>query len=243
MASINDLGQVLARCRGCHGGNSRFEFSVNGSELGVVVTRGPMPGQSFWVPVPTDYQNRLYRCVGCGIGALGVIRMERTGGKYPGEIAELISFYPEAKERLPLPRAVPEGIQKEFREAELCLETGCYRAAAALFRSALDKTLLANGYKAGRSNLKAQIDEAAKDGVITAARKKRAHEDIRVLGNDILHDEWRSLSESDVEPAHRYIQRILEDLYDDRESVLKELVAVGRTPEDGKPNTDPGPPR
>jgi hypothetical protein len=191
-------------------------------------------------PVPTDYQHRLYRCVGCGIGALGVVRMENVGGKYPGAIAELISFYPEAKETLPLPKAVPEGIQKEFREAEACLETGCYRAAAALFRSALDKTLLANGYKTGRSNLRTQIDEAAKDGVITAARKKRAHDDIRVLGNDILHDEWRALTEADVEPAHRYIQRILEDLYHDRESVLKELAAAGRTPEDTKPGSNPG---
>jgi hypothetical protein len=166
--------------------------------------------------------------------------MEEVGGQYPRHVAELISFYPEAKERLPLPEAVPEGIQKEFREAELCLETGCCRAAAALFRSALDKTLLANGYKTGRSNLKTRIDEAAKDGVITAARKKRAHEDIRVLGNDILHDEWRVLTEQDVEPAHHYIQRILEDLYDDRESVLKELIAAGRTPDDANPSSTPG---
>jgi hypothetical protein len=240
LASINDLGQVLAPCRGCQGGYSRFEFSANGSEFGVVVTRGTTPGYNPWSSVPTDYQHRLYRCVGCGLGALGVIRMETVGGKYPVDISELVSFYPEAKERLPLPKAVPEGIQREFREAELCLDTRCYRAAAVLFRSALDKTLLANGYRAGGSNLKIQIDEAAKDGVITAARKKRAHEDIRVLGNDIVHDEWRVLAEEDVEPAHRYIQRILEDLYDDRESVLKELAAAGRTPEDAKPSSGPG---
>jgi uncharacterized protein DUF4145 len=122
-------------------------------------------------------------------------------------------------------------IQHEFREAERCLEHECYRAAAALFRSVLDKTLKANGYKSGHKvNLQVQIDEAAKDGVITEARKKRAHEDIRVLGNDILHDDWRELTEDDVEPAHRYTQRILEDLYDDRPSVLKQLLAAGRKP-------------
>lgn len=240
MASINDLGQMLAQCRGCNGGYSRFEFSVGGSELGVVVSRGTKPGSTPWNPEVTDYQYRLYRCVGCGIGALGILQMSRINGFFPDEVTAIVSFYPEAGERLPLPEAVPEGIQREFREAELCLETGCYRAAAALFRSALDKTLLANGYKTGRSNLSRQIDEAAKDGVITAARKKRAHEDIRVLGNDILHDEWRELTQDDVEPAHRYIQRILEDLYDDRDSVLKELADAGRTPEDAKPSSAPG---
>lgn len=239
MASINDLGQILARCRGCQGGYSRFEFEARGKEIGVVISKDPKPGSNPWNPVLTDYHYRLYRCVGCGMGALGILRMKRSDGQYPGDVAELLHFYPEAKDRLPLPEAVPEGIQEEFREAERCLEAGCYRAAAALFRSALDKTLLANGYKSGRkSTLAAQIDEAAKDRIITEARKKRAHEEIRVLGNDILHDEWRELTEEDVEPAHHYIQRILEDLYDDRESVLKQLAEAGRTPEDADKNDE-----
>jgi hypothetical protein len=43
----------------------------------------------------------------------------------------------------------------------------------------LEKTLKSNGYVKG--TLEAKIDEAAGDGVITEARSKRAHEDIRVL--------------------------------------------------------------
>ena len=34
---------------------------------------------------------------------------------------------------------------------------------------------------------------AAGDGAISQPRKKRAHEDIRVLGNDVLHDDWNEI--------------------------------------------------
>jgi hypothetical protein len=73
------------------------------------------------------------------------------------------------------------------------------------------------------------IDEAASDGAITTARSIRAHEEIRVLGNDVLHDEWRQISQEEFDLSHRYTQRILEDLYDDRHSVLKLLTARNRT--------------
>jgi hypothetical protein len=73
-----------------------------------------------------------------------------------------------------------------------------------------------------------RIDEAAADGTITAARSKRAHEDIRVLGNDVLHDEWREVTEDEFDEAHHYAQRILEDFYDDRPTVEALLIEKGR---------------
>jgi len=110
-----------------------------------------------------DY--RLFRCAGCGGGALGVV--EYYGQHYRVKLA-LRSFHPEAKERLALPKSVPDGIVKEFREGELCLEAGCFLATARMFRSVLDKTLRANGYKDKRgTTLEQQIDMAANDGVIT----------------------------------------------------------------------------
>ncbi len=117
----------------------------------------------------------------------------------------------------------------------MCVEHDCYRAGAALFRSVLDKTMRANGYKTKEAkNLRDQIDEAAADGVITAARQRRAHEEVRVLGNDVLHDDWHQISLEDVEAAHHYVQRILEDVYDDRDSVLKLLRNAARVPEEDK---------
>jgi hypothetical protein len=87
------------------------------------------------------------------------------------------------------------------------------RAASALFRSVLEKTLKTNGYTKGNDtslkDLQKRIDAAATDGVITDARRKKAHEDIRALGNDVLHDDWREVTDAEVEDAHRYTQRIL----------------------------------
>jgi len=172
---------------------------------------------------------RLARCTGCGSGALITLLQS---SQYDGGAPDLIDFYPEAEGRLEIPDGVPEGIVREFREGEECGEAKCYRAAAAMFRSVLDKTLRANGYKEKRgTNLEQQIDAAARDGVITAARQKRAHEEIRVLGNDVLHEEWREVTAEDVRAARQYAQRVLEDFYDDRPSVVALLREKGRTPD------------
>jgi hypothetical protein len=105
-----------------------------------------------------------------------------------------------------------------------------------MFRSVLDKTLRANGYKVKNgTTLEQQIDMAAADGVITPARSRRAHEEIRVLGNDVLHDEWHEIAVEDVEAARHYAQRVLEDFYDDRNSVLTQLRSAGRVPDEDKP--------
>lgn len=155
---------------------------------------------------------------------------------FPSGRFELHDFHQEVSEILALPPSTPLGIEAEFREAEKCLSNTCYRAAAGMFRSVLDKTLRANGYKLkGGTNLQQQIDMAANDGIITAARQRRAHDEVRVLGNDVLHDEWREIPPGDVEAAHHYVQRILEDFYDDRPSTLAVLRAKGRVPDEDKP--------
>ena len=203
------------------------------TQFGVVTRKVPHLTESHGT---TPFEFRLFRCAGCGMGALGRIRLMGRNNGFPADIWELVSFTPEAKERLSLPKAVPQGLVNEFREAEQCLEAACYRAAAALFRSVLDKTMRANGYhEKPLRNLAMQIDAAATDGVVTPARQRRAHEEVRVLGNDILHDEWRKIGEADVQLAHHYTQRVLEDFYDDRDSVLKQLRAASRVPDEDKP--------
>ncbi len=87
-----------------------------------------------------------------------------------------------------------------------------------------------------------RIDAAAADGVITAARQRKAHDDIRALGNDVLHDDWREVEADEVEDAHRYMQRILEDLYDDRATVEGILRAKGKLPPAARPAAPAGPP-
>ena len=79
------------------------------------------------------------------------------------------------------------------------------------------------------TTLAERIDKAAADGAITAARSRRAHENIGVLGNDVLHDEWREVTEAEFDQAHHYAQRILEDFYDDRPSVEALLIEKKRS--------------
>jgi hypothetical protein len=66
--------------------------------------------------------------------------------------------------------------------------------------------------------------------VITEARKERAHQEVRVLGNDVLHDAWRAVDKDEAMLAHHYVQRVLEDFYDDRGTVEKLLTSTGRLP-------------
>jgi uncharacterized protein DUF4145 len=211
MAVINERGNVIAHCPTCDGAKSTFEHVGSRAELGHVTKVFPRDYRHF-----SEDQLRirfqLFRCTTCGAGALGVIKMMNVHASYPEDIWQLLDFYPEAKERLPLPKDVPAGIKREFREAELCSEAGCYRAASAMLRSVLDKTLRANGYNTRENkNLKQQIDAAATDGVITKSRQKRAHEEVRVFGNDVLHDDWQEIKEEDVNVSRQYLQRLLED--------------------------------
>jgi hypothetical protein len=211
-------GNVRAFCPEC-GALTTFEQRVGGQGYGSFERAG-VNGYGGKV-----YATRVYlllRCAGCGRG--GFATVHSTGGP-PSAMSE---FYPMSVQMEPLPNGTPNGIVAEYREAERCAGIGAWRAASALLRSALEKTLIANGYTNGR--LQAWIDTAAGDGVITAALQRRAHEDIRVLGNDVLHDEWREVNAEEYEVAHCYVQRIVEALYDTRAQVEAILIQRGRIP-------------
>ncbi|WP_316872040.1 DUF4145 domain-containing protein [Ralstonia mannitolilytica] len=224
MADLDtNTGNIRARCTTCDGALSMFvDATPDGHQIGLLRRQvSPTLVETY----------RLLRCLGCGAGAIAAHVEQRGSVQMP----VLMDFYPESKGSLNLPPDVPTGITKEFREGERCLASGCYRAAAGMFRSVLDKTLRANGYKEKRgTNLEQQIDAAAADGAITASRQRKAHDEIRVLGNDVLHEKWREIPEADVEAARQYAQRILEDFYDDRESVLALLRSKGRVPDEDR---------
>jgi len=176
------------------------------------------------------YMRVLYVASVCSrCGRAGLATIPDNGN---AQSAVLESFFPICADAAPLPTNVPPDIQAEFREAENCAASGANRAASALFRSVLEKTLKANGYVKGNDptlkDLQKRIDAAAADGIITDARRKRAHDEIRSLGNDVLHDDWRVVDDAEVEESHRYMQRILEDFYDDRPTVEAILRAKGK---------------
>ena len=214
---------VRAFCPDCEA-VAHFDYQGEGRELGYILINEnhQYEGQQY-----SRIHYRILQCSGCGRAGLAKFH---DRGNLP---AMLESFYPRALPASTIPTCVPEGIKNEYREAELCASGEAWRAASAMLRSTLEKTLKANGYLKG--TLQAKIDEAAADGVITAARSQKAHEDIRVLGNEVVHDDWREVTEEEVIAAIHYAQRVLEDLYDDRETVEKILVTKGRITAPSKP--------
>ncbi|MDO8648808.1 MAG: DUF4145 domain-containing protein [Candidatus Peregrinibacteria bacterium] len=206
---------VRARCPDCDGAVTTFEVSDGHKEFGHIRCERPHRHEGQTYPHAIY---RLVRCAGCGRGGIASI----CGGNHD----KLIEFFPRSINTLKLPNGLPDGIEAEFREAELSASVGAYRAASALFRSVLEKVLKANGYTEGK--LQQKIDAAAKDGVLTETRKKRAHEEIRVLGNEVVHDDWREVSSDEVDLAHGYAQRIIEDFYDDRATIEAILIAKKR---------------
>lgn len=208
---------VKANCPDCDGAVSIFNYlKPNSGEFGTLIIGEVHQYGS------TTYSRIVYKllsCSGCSRGAIAKFHVN-------DQIKTLETFYPRALETASLPEGVPENILNEYREAELCSSFEAWRAASALIRSTLEKTLKENGYNSG--TLEKKIDDAADDGIITDARKRKAHSDIRVLGNEIVHDEWREVDESEVSTALRYASRILEDFYDDRESVLEILTKKKR---------------
>jgi hypothetical protein len=232
--SYNPLENVvLAQCPEC---NSRTSFDTRGhsnSQLGaVIINRQHGFNNGSYSRVLWQF----FRCNSCSRGAVAKIH---DNGQSATAVLE--TFLPSAVQQSPLPAGVPKDIQTEFREAELVAAHGAFRAASALLRSVLEKTLTKNGYDEVEAtnekgvtfktkSLKHRIDTAADDGVITQARKRRVHDNIRVLGNDILHDDWREVTPGEYEDAHLYSQRILEDFYDDRRTVEGVLIAKERIP-------------
>ena len=197
-----------------------FEMQEEGKEFGSIVRERNV---SAYVG-GKKYRREIYklvRCSGCHRGGLAVFL---DNGQLNSGV--LLTLYPFGIDKAKLPEDVPKGIVNEYREAELCASANALRAASAMLRSALEKTLIANGYTKG--NLKSRINEASVDGIITDSRCKKAHEDVRVLGNDILHDEWRDINVEEYDSSHHYVQRILEDFYDDRETVVKLLESKKR---------------
>lgn len=53
---------------------------------------------------------------------------------------------------------------------------------------------------------------------------------MHVLGNQVVHDEWRIVTEEEVSSVLHYVQRVLKDPYDDRATVEAVLMARARLP-------------
>ena len=210
-----DRGNVRANCPDC-GVPTTFEYKGEGGELGSITVNHPEAPSPDTPKGPTRVVPTIYKLLRCSVCHRPGIATVVGNVNYTQAVL-LDSFWPAFTPAAVLPDRVPTGIVSEFREAERCLGAEALRAAAALLRSALEKTLKANGFH--ERNLYERIEAASRDGVITSARRQRAHDLVRTLGNDVLHDDWRPVDTEEAQSAHHYVGRVIEDLYDDRDTV------------------------
>lgn len=217
MKPIYINGNVRADCPDC-GLPTTFECRESSSrEFGSIFVNGPVQYEGY------TYSHIIYQLFRCSV-------CHRPGvAKIPADSHTegiLEWFWPTSIVPTKLPSNSPEGVHNEYREAEKCMSVEAWRGAAALLRSALEKTLTANGYD--EKDLYKKIEAAGQDGVITSARRQRAQDLVRTLGNDVLHLDWRLVTQQEVEDAHHYVGRIIEDFYDDRDTVESVLKANDR---------------
>ena len=213
-------GNVRADCPGC-GVPSTFEYrnpDEGGKEFGSVILN---KHHKYKNANYTRIIHKLLRCTVCNRPGVAKLHVDNV---YTQGVLEL--FWPSSITSAKLPDNAPDQIEKELREAESCMSVEAWRGAAALLRSALEKTLIENDYN--ERSLYQKIEAAGNDGIITSARRQRAQDLIRTLGNDVLHEEWRVVTREEVEDAHHYVARVIEDLYDDRATAEAVLTEKGR---------------
>jgi hypothetical protein len=201
-------GLIKCICPDCNA-IANFDYKSSSREFGYISIdkQHQYNGQNF-----SRIVYNLFSCTGCGRG--GIAKIHCNNSVLIGEVED---FYPVGIDKAKVPSSTPKEILVELHEAELCASVQAWRAGSAMLRSVLEKLLTLNGYSEKR--LVDKIDAANKDGIITDSRTQKAHNEIRVLGNDILHDEWKAVTEEDFTVAYHYCQRIIEDFYDDRNTV------------------------
>jgi len=211
-------GLIKCVCPDCNA-LANFDFKDSSREFGYVVTNKQhrYNGKHF-----SRIVYKLFSCTGCGRG--GIAKIHSNNNPQEGEVED---FYPVGIGKDNVPKNTPHEILAELNEAELCASVQAWRAGSAMLRSVLEKVLIQNGYS--EKKLLGKINAANKDGIITDSRTQKAHNEIRVLGNDILHDEWKAVTEEDFSIAYHYCQRIIEDFYDDRDTIENILKEKSRT--------------
>jgi Domain of unknown function (DUF4145) len=123
----------------------------------------------------------------------------------------LQAFYPLGKPNDSVDPAVPEKIQKDFKEALRCRWIDAHKATVTMCRRSIQTSCLDQGADR-KKKLVAQIDELAVKGIITEPLKQFAHE-IRLEGNDGAHPDPDGLEDVTPDDADDIIEFTREYLH------------------------------
>lgn len=147
---------------------------------------------------------RIEQCQNCG-GLL--ILLDGTGSAGRAEFLVYPTSVPAVDE------AVPQRIRDDYVEGVRCLDIRATKAAATLFRRALQQVMIDQGAEGRTLNL--QVQDLAQKGQLPPSLVEMADE-IRLWGNLGAHPDSDGLDEIDrggVQAGREFLDRVFEWLY------------------------------
>ena len=126
----------------------------------------------------------------------------------------LRAVYPSGKPNENLEEGIPDSIALDFKEALRCRWVNAFKATVTMCRRAIQASCLEK--KANpKKKLTEQIDEVAKNGLITEPLRLFAHE-VRLEGNDGAHpdpDGLNNVTENDADAIIAFTREDLHHVY------------------------------
>jgi len=116
---------------------------------------------------------------------------------------EIQNVYPFAKFELESTATIPQDVREDFREAGICLGSGCYRASLVMSRRVLQRCLKAQG--CNQPKLVNAIEHAVSTGILRKAFHQLA-EEIRQYGNLGAHPDEDQLANANRDSAHQVLE-------------------------------------
>ena len=128
--------------------------------------------------------------------------------EYSSSPWELQSISPSVEK---IGEGVPPLIDEAYRQAGVCLATGCPDASIAMCRASLDR--MTKDKKAEGSTLAARLDDLVKKGVLKSSIITEAV-NVREFGNTALHDLLaEEINSEDAEIICEFTKGVLYDIY------------------------------
>ncbi len=151
------------------------------------------------------------------------------------EPLEYEAHYPIGQPDDTVAEEVPESIAVDFSEALRCFWIKAYRATVTMCRRSLQASCLEKEAKG--KQLIDQIDNLAKDGIITEPLRLMAHE-VRLTGNIGAHPDEDGLEDVDKEDAADIIE-FAREYFDHVYVISTKLAAMTKRRKDRKAGADP----
>jgi len=130
------------------------------------------------------------------------------------ESDELNQIYPAGSYELETAAPIPEEVREDFKEAGLCLASGCFKASMVMSRRVLQRCLKEQG--CNQRYLVDAIDHAISQNILRPQFHTIATE-IRQYGNLGAHpddDQLQNVNKDNTQQVLEFVRLLIHDLYE-----------------------------